>query len=321
MNEEILISVVIPVKNGEAWIESCLNAIQAQTLYHKTEVVIIDSGSTDRTIELLSKYNVKLIQIAPESFNHGLTRNLGVEHSSGEYVVMTVQDARAVNNKWLENLLAGFEMADNVAGVCGMQIVPHDADKNPADWYRPMSEPKPVVYRFDNAAFHMLSPEQKKAVCGWDDVTAMYRKAVLKKIPFRKTGFAEDAQWAKDAYLAGYTLVFNPIATVYHYHYENPEYTYKRTFTVLYHMYRFFGYKPQMPQASLINTLRLLKLLWKESSLTLQAKMKWYKYNMQARTSINNAIADFIRIADAGEEVLDNKHQELCGMPPVAPAI
>ncbi|OSZ82175.1 hypothetical protein CAP35_02585 [Chitinophagaceae bacterium IBVUCB1] len=316
----VLISVVIPVKNGEPWIENCLKAIEAQTLHHQTETIIIDSGSTDKTLEILKDYDVRVISISPEDFNHGLTRNLGVTYSKGEYVVMTVQDARATNDKWLENLLDGFKLSDNVAGVCGSQIVPHDKDKNPADWFRPMSKPAPVVHSFDAVSFQNLSPEEKKAACGWDDVTAMYKKSVLEKIPFRKTSFAEDALWAKDAYAAGYTLVYNPVASVYHYHHENPDYTYKRTFTVLYHMYRYFGYKPVESYNTFISKLRLIKLLWKESSLSIRDKWKWYNYNNRARASIASAIKDFLNTLNKGEQVLDATHEALCGIPPVAPS-
>jgi len=88
------ISIIIPVKNGISTIEACLSEIFKQTLISDTEVIIIDSGSTDSTLEIVKKYPIILHQIPPEEFGHGKTRNLGVSIAKGEFVVMTVQDAR-----------------------------------------------------------------------------------------------------------------------------------------------------------------------------------------------------------------------------------
>eukprot|EP01012_Entosiphon_sulcatum_P054517 TRINITY_DN75373_c0_g1_i1.p1 TRINITY_DN75373_c0_g1~~TRINITY_DN75373_c0_g1_i1.p1 ORF type:complete len:195 (+),score=23.59 TRINITY_DN75373_c0_g1_i1:45-587(+) len=177
-----------------------------------------------------------------------------------------------------------------------------------------------TVYSFSKEAFMALSPAEKRSVCGWDDVTAMYLKEALVKIPFRKTSFAEDAQWAKDAYLDGYTLVYNTNATVYHYHYENPDYTYKRTFTVLYHMYRFFGNLPQAYNPGIKDALRLAKLLIKEGQLNITEKIKWFRYNQELRAVYAKVITDFLKIVKEGDVALDKQHELLCGVPPVAPA-
>jgi len=300
--------------------DKCLGGILSQTLFPQCEIIVIDSGSTDKTLEILKSYPVKVVSIQPETFNHGLTRNLGVANCSGKYVVMTVQDAVAADNLWLQHMLDGFSTAENVAAVCGKQVVPHDKDKNPAEWYRPVGKGQTTSYSFTKEAFANLSPTEKRSVCGWDDVTAMYLRDVLVQLPFRKTSFAEDAQWAKDAYLHGYTLVYNPNATVYHYHYENPDYTYKRTFTVLYHMYRFFGNVPDTYKPGLIDTLKLAKLLLKEAKLSLAEKIKWFRYNQELRAVYAKVIADFLKIVKQGDDALDKQHELLCGAPPVAPA-
>lgn len=314
-----LISIVIPVKNGEYWMDKCLGGIMSQTLFPQCEIIVIDSGSTDKTLDILKSYPVKVISIQPETFNHGLTRNLGVANSRGKYIVMTVQDAVAADILWLQKMLDGFSVAENVAAVCGKQIVPHDKDKNPAEWYRPVAKGEIIAYNFSEEIFNSLSPSEKRSVCGWDDVTAMYLRDALVEIPFRKTSFAEDAQWAKDAYLKGYTLVYNTEAKVSHYHYENPDYTYKRTFTVLYHMYRFFDNLPNVYCPGLIDSLKLAKLLFKEAKLTLREKIKWYRYNMAIRKVYAKAIQDFLQFVELGDEALDKQHELLCGMPPIAP--
>ena len=65
MEKKIVISVIIPVKNGTPWLDACLQAIINQTLFDQTEIIVIDSGSTDGTLELLKKYPVTVYSISP----------------------------------------------------------------------------------------------------------------------------------------------------------------------------------------------------------------------------------------------------------------
>ncbi len=240
-----LTSVVIPVKNGCGTIGACLEGILAQNLRDHLEIIVIDSGSTDGTLELLARYPVKVHQISPEEFNHGETRNLGARLAQGQFVAMTVQDARPVDDRWLERMLRHFDDSQ-VAGVCGQQVVPHEPDKNPLQWFRPYSEPVPRKLRFSKPAeFQVLSPAEQVALCGWDDVNAVYRRSVLLEMPFKAVSFAEDLIWAKDALLRGHALVYDYNSKVYHYHHETFRFRFRRHHTVQYHMRRYFGYVPK----------------------------------------------------------------------------
>ena len=94
MDPDVLISVVIPVKNGDSWLNETIPAILNQQVNGAIEIIAIDSGSTDESLSILSKYPVTVVSIKPEDFNHGLTRNKGVSLAKGRFVVMTVQDAK-----------------------------------------------------------------------------------------------------------------------------------------------------------------------------------------------------------------------------------
>ena len=139
---------------------------------------------------------------------------------------------------------AGGFHSNRVAGVCGLQIVPHDKDKNPVEWFRPQSEPSIKRYAFTPEEFEKLSPEKMKEICGWDDVSAMYRRKDILALPFRITTYGEDAIWAKEALLSGKAIVYNTAARVFHYHLENDEFTFKRTLTTSYFRYKQFNYIP-----------------------------------------------------------------------------
>lgn len=289
-----------------------------QTIFHQVEIIVIDSGSTDRTAEILKNYPVQVYSIPAATFNHGATRNYGAGLCKGEYIVMTVQDAEATDEYWLEKLLEGF-VSEKVAGVCGQQVVRHDADKNPVEWFRPQSEPAMRQYSFTTPGeFESLNGMAKKKICSWDNVTAMYRAAFLKEVPFQAVSFAEDALWAKDALLAGYTIVYNPAASVYHYHIEHKDFTFRRSFTVFYHRYKFFGVVPEVQKMSARRKASILNILLKERGLSLKQKFTWWKYNIELSKNINSAAALFLSTLAKGTSYLEEAHQRICGEVPAA---
>jgi rhamnosyltransferase len=318
MSENILISIVIPVKNGDAWLHQCIRGIMKQTLFDRTEIIAVDSGSTDKSLEILEQYPVKVIRIPAGDFNHGLTRNFALDYCRGEYVVMTVQDARPVDEYWLQKLLDGFAMAEKVGGVCGQQVVPHEPEANPAGWFRPFSEPSCTIYQFSSPLeFDQLTPLQKKNCCGWDNVTAMYRKEALMRIPFQKTVYGEDAVWARDALRAGYAIVYNPAARVYHYHIENADYAFRRTLTTLYFRKKIFGFVHDMPRLSFRNFLSLGKSIWIAKGIGPVRKLNWLIESLKQHQASKRAHALFYEAMEQGDGALDALHEKYCGQPPV----
>ena len=313
------VSVIIPVKNEALKIRACIDGILQQTV-RVHEIIVIDSGSSDETVAILKTYpQIKLIEIPESIFNHGDTRNLGAQAASGEFLLFTVGDARPFTDQWIEELLKGF-LDEDVAAVCGQQVVPHEKDKNPYQWFLPISEPQILRFQYDNPeTFESLTPVEKKNACSWDDVNAMYRSSVLKLIPFQRTSYSEDAIWAKDAILKGYAIVYQQNARVYHYHQENYDFTFKRTFTTLYFRYRIFGFVPSKPKLTLKKRLSLIKHLTKKTG-TISSKevLFWYKYNLSnIKSSIEAHNYFFDCINEGTDQHLDNLHETLCGKPPI----
>lgn len=317
--KKVLISVVIPVKNGDAWLDQCLQSILSQTLADRTEIIAVDSGSADQSLRILEKYPLRIVQISPQDFNHGLTRNYALQFCRGEYVVMTVQDARAADKNWLQHLLDGFSLTENVAGVCGQQIVPHEKGANPAGWFSPVSAPACYFYRFEPAgSFNALSPLEQKNCCGWDNVTAMYRKDVLKEIPFQPMTYGEDCVWARDTLAAGYAIVYNNAARVYHYHNENWDYAFRRALTTLYLRYKTFRYVHDMPRLTIREMAGTFKRIWQAEPLTFREKYKWFSASLSQFNALKKAHIAFYKALAEGDEALDALHRHYCGAPPVA---
>lgn len=273
-----LITVVIPVKNGIDTLPACLDGIFRQTLHNLLEVLVIDSGSTDGTTDLLSRYPVRVHSIPPKEFNHGETRNLGVRLAKGQFVVMTVQDATPATDTWLEIMLAHFD-DPAVAAVCGQQIVGHEPDKNPLQWFLPASEARPERIAFDNPEqFTRLPGKKQHSYCHWDDVNAMYRKSALEALPFRKLMFSEDTLWARDALAGGLTIVYDYRARVYHYHHQTFRFYFKRTYIILYQNYKFYNYIQFPPNPFIRVPQVVVRILRKK--IPIGARLKWLVYNL-----------------------------------------
>jgi glycosyltransferase involved in cell wall biosynthesis len=317
-SSDLLFSIVIPVKNGDQWLEGLFRKLMAQTLSSRCEIVVIDSGSTDQSLEIISRYPVRLIRIAPAEFNHGTTRNLGVREAKGKFVVMTVQDALPGSENWLELFLAGFT-DDRVVAVCGQQVVPHEPDKNPVLWFRPVSEHRTWYCHFDDPDDYLkLSAAEQREIAGWDNVTAAYRRSVLLEYPFPDIQFAEDISWAKWMLLKGFTLGHVSGAITYHYHHQTPEFILPRYFSVFYAEFKIFGLRPALQYPVWRNVLVAAKVLLKETQLTWGERAKWLLFNIRYWLVLKGTIRRFNRAAAAGEAILDQEYRQICKRPPQA---
>ncbi len=305
------------MKNGETWIESCLAGIRKQTLFNQIEILILDSGSTDNTLPILSQYPFKLIHINGAEFNHGSTRNIGVREAKGEYVLLTVQDARAAGKDWMERMVNVFKNDPEVSAVCGGQAVPHDSDKNPVDWYRPISALQVQKFQYSNNSFEKLSPEEKQFACRWDNVNAMYKRSELLEIPFQHLVFGEDMAWAKDALQSNRKIAYDSGAFVYHYHHETEDYIFKRLLTTWYFRYRHFGSLPPKDVLNFKKKLRIFKLLvFHSGKLSLGQQSYWWKYNMMRWKVRMKVFSMFHEALTKGESQLDQLHFQYCGIAP-----
>ena len=311
------VSVVIPVKNGRATLGPCLEGVLAQTMRRELEIIVIDSGSKDGTLALLGNYPVRVEQISPERFNHGATRNLGAKLAQGEFVAMTVQDARPVDEYWLERMVRHFE-DPKVAGVCGQQVVPHEPDKSPLQWFRPYSEPRvKKVWFAKPAEFDRLSAAKRVSLCGWDDVTAMYRRSTLLEVPFRRVSFAEDVIWASDALCRGQALVYDYSARVYHYHHENFSFRFRREFTILFHRYGHFGHLP-LPAWLLPELARCLHRIVRRKYCP-DRRLHWLGYGMRlVAADWLSGWCFWIACRLGGARVVGRLHRRWCEVPPQA---
>src|ERR1017187_9747955 len=111
------VSVAIPVRDGGELFARVLVALSAQTVEH--ELLVCASGSGDGSVELARAHGARVLEIAPRRFTHGGARNLLMGQAQGASVALLTQDAEPADERWLERLLDGFELAQDVAIVYG----------------------------------------------------------------------------------------------------------------------------------------------------------------------------------------------------------
>lgn len=218
---DVDVSVVIPVKDGEKYLGSALKAVFSQQTSFKFEVIIIDSGSKDNILDIIKKYPIILYEIKKEDFNHGLTRNFGISKAFGRYVVLMTQDAVPCDKYWMERLVNNLEHDGRVAGVYSRQI----PRKDMSDFYRIVTnrpfalEKEKRISQIDRIEdYNKLPPHEKYYFCNFDNVSSCVRKAVWENFKFSETQFGEDIEWAKNVLEAGYKIVYEPESMVYHSH-------------------------------------------------------------------------------------------------------
>ncbi len=137
------------------------------------EIIVVDGGSTDGTLELVKKYPVCIIEESTSSI--GYARNLGVKNARGEIIFFIDSDCYCTNN-WIESMLPHFDR-DEIAGVAGRIVA----------W-----EPKSLLARYQ--AVLMDLPENHAPVRRAPNCNlALRRKAITSA-----GGFDEGLDWSED---------------------------------------------------------------------------------------------------------------------------
>jgi len=238
------ISVVIPVKNGQRYLDSVLKAIFSQKTNAKFEVIIVDSGSQDKTMDIAKNYPVNIYQIEERNFNHGLTRNYGISKAQGEYLILMTADAIPYNDSWMEKLIGNLARDERVAGAYSRQM-PH-RDSFPLTQIRVNRFFTSSIERRESQItdidiYNKLFPQNKHQFCNFDNVSSCIRKSIWKEFPFSKTDFAEDLEWSKSVLEAGYKIVYEPDSIVYHSHDFSPSDWYAKNMLNCHKLYSLFG--------------------------------------------------------------------------------
>jgi glycosyltransferase involved in cell wall biosynthesis len=232
-----LASIIIRCYNEAEHIGKLLHGISEQSMQDH-EVVLVDSGSTDGTVEIAEGFEVdEIAYIDPEHFSFGRALNIGCKTASGKFCVIASAHVYPRRDDWLEQLMEKFD--DDVALIYGKQ------------------RGNDVTTFSENQIFKQWFPDhdierQDHPFC--NNANAAIRRGVWEEFPYneRLTGL-EDVDWAKRVQEAGYDISYASDAEIVHVHDE--------TAREIYNRYRreAYAHKQIMPERSfsLLDFLRL----------------------------------------------------------------
>lgn len=205
-------SIVIRAFNEERHIGRLLTGILKQTV-RDLEIILVDSGSTDATRSIASRYPVRILQISPERFSFGRSLNIGIENARGEQIVIASAHVYPVYPDWLARLLAPFE-DPQIALAYGKQR------GNAATKF---SEIQHFAKTFPDRSHH----RQEHPFC--NNANAAVRRSLWQRHPYDENlSGLEDLEWATWALDQGYHLAYVAEAEVVHAHNEGPRQVYNR---------------------------------------------------------------------------------------------
>jgi rhamnosyltransferase len=218
------ISIVIPAKDEALNIRSCLDAVFSQVTSAEFEVILVDSGSTDGTPEVVSSYPVRLYRIAPEEFHHARTRNYLASLARGKYLVYLNADAFPASPNWLNSLISNFSDS-SVGAVYGRHLPKPDCNLE-----------RQAVLATMYGSEKIVKERSRKQELGYRYYHLSTVNAAIRKDVWESTGFPEELKIYEDVGIAkrildgNWKIVYEPSAVVYHSDNHTPNGLFKRYF-------------------------------------------------------------------------------------------
>lgn len=201
-------SIVIRAKNEARYIGETLSCVQRQVGVSDFEVIVVDSGSTDATVEIARKLATELIEIPPRTFTYGRALNVGIRAASGEFVVALSAHSLPTDEHWLVELLQPFR-DPTVGAVYGRHVPRSNAT---------------ALELFGMRLSGVMSqrPRRQERDMMFSNANGAFRRDLVLLHPFdEKLPGAEDLAWADWIIRQGWAVCYQPTAAVYHSHGES----------------------------------------------------------------------------------------------------
>ena len=218
-------SILIPTYNASQYLERLLIALRSQSL-KDAEILIVDSSSQDKTVEIAKAFDVSVLTISKQQFDHGGTRTMVGKLATGDILVYMTQDALPVDEKAVETLIRPLR-EDNTIGLTFGRQIPHENAVPLARHLRFFNYPDRSYTRAvgDKALYGV-----KTAFCS--NSFAAYRRSALENVGWfqDKLLMGEDLHACARMLMRGYRVGYIAEAAVYHSHNYSLRQDFKRYF-------------------------------------------------------------------------------------------
>ena len=222
-------TVVIPTLNAAGEIDPLLDTLLTQKTSFSFDVLVIDSASDDATPEILERYasqhdSISYIGIQRSEFQHGKTRDMGIEKAKGDYVAFLTQDALPYDEHWLEELIRSFGVDKKIVGVFGKHKAyeAHSAfvKRDIHNHFKHFAM-LPQIYSWqDPMPSHIArgSREWQMKMMFYSDNNSAICKKAWQSIHYPHIDWGEDQVWAWTIVQLGLKKYYAKDAIVYHSH-------------------------------------------------------------------------------------------------------
>jgi len=206
-------SVIIRAFNEEKHIGKLLDGIACRESQHTVEIILVDSGSTDNTVQIAEQKGALVVRIRPEEFSFGRALNLGCQQATGDILLFASAHVYPVYTNWIDRMLAPFDDA-KVGLTYGRQIGNHLSKFSEqqlfAKWFPPVSNYNQLIPFCNNA-------------------NTAIRRSLWEQLAYDEslTGL-EDLHWAGVIQQQGYKIAYEADAVIVHVHEETPRKIFNR---------------------------------------------------------------------------------------------
>ena len=305
-------TIFIPTYNGEEYLNDLLTMCFRQKYSYPFEVFIIDSGSTDGTLEIIKRFKkVRLHHIQKQDFSHGKTRQLAAEMSNSDFIVFLTQDAVPAHEQWLSQILYPFEIGDRIIAVLGRQI--------------PRSDAMPITKRDVGVVFGELGPghfitiqsnnplnssaASQGANIFFSNVnSAIRRDFLIKEFGIPPVSYAEDMAFSKKLIENGWFKAYSPQGSVLHTHTYSVHGYYERMVAETQALVKQQFYKSTVSSRLLIGSFvwgvrKDVTFILKDKDYSFRRKVKWLiktpEYNAARQLAIYRTVKNHFNEATA----------------------
>ena len=206
------VSVIIRCLNEARHLPKLLDSLAHQTL-KPSEVIVVDSGSTDNSVEISRSKGARVVHIQPEQFSFGRSLNLGARNASGDIMIIVSAHTYPASDRWLEWLTVPFEnpaIALTYGGQHGEERSKFSEQQIFKQWFPEES-----------------SQNQDHSFC--NNANAAVRRSVWLTMPYdEEIPALEDIHWAKRAKERGFRIAYVANAAIVHVHEESYGQVYRR---------------------------------------------------------------------------------------------